>query len=70
MTLDQIAMWCGYAVMVGASSLLFLGFVYLFFDFMNCTIREAAKAARESYWWVRWVRFERIASARKNRGKA
>ena len=70
MTMDQIAMWCGYTVMVGTSVFLAALVVWLLIDAYEDFMHQAARAARESYWFVRWKRFERIAKARKNRSAA
>lgn len=65
MTMDQIAMWCGYGVMVVTSCLIVMIVVWLIFDGINEFNEAGAKAARQTYWWARWVRFHRIAKARK-----
>lgn len=66
--MDQIAMWCGNAVMISASVAVVVFVIWLLIDSYNDFIRDASRAARESYWWVRWIRFERIAKLREKNG--
>lgn len=65
MTMDQFAMWFGYGVMVFDSVLIVMVVVWLILDGINEFNATAAKAARQTYWWLRWERFHRLAKARK-----
>lgn len=68
MSADQIAMWCGYAVMIAGSVVVVFFAIWLLIDSYNEFVWSASKAARESYWWARWMRFERIAKLRAVNG--
>ena len=69
MSIEIIAANIGYAVMVLGASVLLTGAIAIVASLINEWAKDAHRAAMNTYWWARWIRWHRIARARKEAKK-
>lgn len=69
MSIEQIAIYIGYAVMVTTGSVFAFGAIAVAAALINEWAKDVHRAALNTYWWSRWVRWHRIAEARKEARK-
>lgn len=63
--MNFIIYWVGYIVVVGGGILLTTAFLAFAATLLTKHMTTLHIAARHTYWWSRWIRWHRIARARK-----
>ena len=69
MTLDQIANMVGYLMMFAGTVTAVVFMLAIAAGYINEGAKQALNAAQNTYWWSRWIRWHRLARARKESRK-
>ena len=67
MSFDSIALIIGYGMLFTGGIALASFFVALVAGLVNEQSGKTLRAIQNTYWWIRWLRWHRIARARKEK---
>lgn len=65
--IDFFVRFIGFTVLSVGSALVVTFIFALAASVMNKHLSEIQRAATQTYWWSRWIRWHRIARARKDK---
>ncbi len=65
MSMDEYAMLIGYGLMSVLAATLLIAIIFILVAWINEQMGELNRAARNTYWWSRWIRWNRMARHRK-----